>query len=484
MGALFLILFLLGNTKASGEPNRITQNFQAQINLPYPNAKALVRSVIYGNSLNGYFETEDLIFFQNNIKLDIVPPGYKHAIFFFVKMKDGSLKKIKQILFPRPFKTPLLKEEGEKIHGRFYTPYFLLTGSKRADDTQILFYIVNAEGEVVWVYAPENNERGILKQTGPGTFILGTRTRFAWIDSKGMLIKSLTPKVPPPPYSSEMIHDFLPLPNGKIATLHYITRKFFFLRGFLPEVNWIIGDAIVLVDSKTGEISYGWDSFQTHKIFDPWKSPPSVFFDDFGGENHFLFTQADSLSEFGERNFLLALKGTNQILLLDSDLHKVKASIGMTTENRYKIQNEKDRFYAPYPASSSQNGHILLIDHNPIKLRVLELALDQTRNQVSCVKEYFPSMQFYSKRRGSVFEVDNGKEIDAYFSNARNPEDRDYKNAFDYLAEFDRASGKEIASMRFISNYHSALRHSESYRAQPLEAIGRERFIGYQLVPQ
>ncbi len=465
-----LVFFLFFNFCSAQIPNN--NLFYSEINLNIKKNialdKASLASIIYGNSKYGYFETNDFIFQDGQLKASLIPPGYQANLEVYLKDRQNICQKIftcrpknKFVITPLNIEPSRMKKWKNRLP--FSTPFIILSGYTMAtkyrsnQKIQSCVYILNRYGELLWLYIPKypviaEYSQIIARQLYDGKYALlihlndihkNLKGYFEIIDLKNGLLKQFNPDEKFPEYIFH--HDFTPI--------DYFSEKFFvisyedrYINNRLRRVN-----KLCLLDMTKESLTV------------IWKGPPKDKFRN-NKKNYFNF---NSINYYPGQGLLISLHNPGEagrLILLD-DKFQTRWTLG-AKDTTYLPKTTKDIFYGQHDVHLLKNGHILLFNNGKQHQNnsgIIEIEIDPVKKTYSIIKKFNLDYPIFSKWHSSANKLNNGN-ILGFFAGTNNHA---------ALVEFDYETGKIVARMNSDVG--------GEYRAVPLDNIGTEKFLGYTL---
>jgi len=484
----WLAIVLLFPMPGSASPGVVATLREAErklvqtVSLPVP-AGAKVRSILYGNSRYGYFETDRIIVRGQSVSFEMVPPGYRFPIETW--LRGERLTKGRTLRPVSPF--PDGYDRVGELKGReFSSPFTLLVGKIRNGVQvpreprrfrKLFVYAVNRFGEPVWLYLPKKDfdsiELGLLAKTsGPGRYHIlryasSPRTAvYENVNSRGELLESSSFN------GVTFHHDFQVIPNERLLVFTQTFRSFRRPWDFLGPKFSFLGSELSLLDRRTGSVSRVWDPLSE---LNPFRDPHWNRSVSYSNDAHPLnpdrsdwwdIHHANSLESVEGKGFLVSLRNQSRVLLLDPTLGKVIWSVGPGPDNTFRTDGTDAEFRMQHHVTLLPNGNLQLFDIGGLGgSQILEVALDRSLGRARLVKRYVPDPPVWAVSRGSAFPLPNGNVLGLFYSGVEDPR-------FSEVIEFDGRTAKEVARLTIPFEITYA------QRAEPLSSIGNERYLG------
>jgi hypothetical protein len=490
----------------------ISQRFLTTVSFPYQGP--IPQHVVYGNEQYGYFRTDAIKLQRGWLAIELVPPGYRHAVNFYVRptvlgtqaQGPAGLQRLGEQAFTSPVPGIYQGLTGQVVHGRFSSNFFIVTGAlprgvywnhdfkthnpevfSRSRFRFSFTMILNRLGEIVWIHVPVDGKELfhsyiVAKQVGKGTYgmMLGKKAGyFQLVDYKGQIIRDIRSRDVKRPFT--MHHDFLMASNDSliaISSRRAVSQS--------PKAKSIgktfLADTLIQIDLL------GKDHRQVFDFLKIYRPAVNHFWtgDDEGDHKFYLwneqrvdfdFLHLNSIQQLSD-GYLVGVRNLNKVVMMDNKLNRVKWSLGWNEDDTFQIKSDEDRFHHMHTPLRLANGNIAMFDngYERSRSRVVEYELDFKRQQAKVAWSFAPSPRLYSKDRGSIAPLEN-RNIIAYFVNpvegTINPNPTPPR---DVLIEVDYRSRLEKARMVRTFNVLSP-----GYRAVPIDVIGTEEFIGANL---
>ena len=247
---------------------------------------------------------------------------------------------------------------------------------------------------------------------------------------------------------------FCLLPNGKLAYLHGVPRKWYLLNdlleiekileidGFKPNGHdWdfdnnghllLLGEASRNFDMSTlveggkenaeildlivqefdddFELLYTWNSADHFNILDG--NEQSQYLDFTESQIDYIHTNAISVDT--DTSFLISNRHMDEISKIDRRTGEIIWRLG-GKKNEFTFVNDEIRFSHQHSIRSLGNGNILLFDngnqHNPQISSAVEYAINESEKTATLVKRYYRNPNVYSNHQGTTQRVHNGNTI-------------------------------------------------------------------------
>lgn len=373
-----------------------------------------------------------------------------------------------------PISASLIQDPNIKIlHGKFTARYFLTNGHQGTTELgQSFVYVFDRTGKIVWEYFSTHNPYSkdirtrslVVKPTGSGQYgILHPyeASFFELIDKKKKVLMSRDFRLSKEP--TVFHHDFI-FRNGK-KILSFGNSRHFYRKWwkFWAAKNSFLGSPIIEFDFASNSPGVLWDYL---KNANPFRENDWVFSAQDSGaffqswyENRVEndFEHANSIEEIPGKGFLLSLRSQNKLMFLDGNSKEILWTLGPSRRNTFSTQQTEFEFYRQHHASFLKDGNLMLFDNGISRSRILILQINEKTRQARRVKEFVPHPMIHSEKHGSAFELENGNVLGFF------PSTKPNQNSPNYLIEFDRNSGKELARMSLDVGVNRV-----GYRAIPL----------------
>ena len=494
---------LLGTIKVQKKA-AVSERFVTKVAFPYQGARP--QSVIYGNDNYGYFKTKSFTMKGNSLVIELLPPGYRFEVGFFVRGGGAKgLKKIGDKRFISPVPEAYRSHMGRLNHGRFTPNYFMVAGAlprgqfwnpnfkprnpdiyKKSRYRFSFGMILNRFGEIVWLHVPVDGHELFhtyitMRQVRKGVYglLLGKKAGFFQkVNFDGQILHELRSRDAKEPFT--MHHDFWATSHDSIIAIS--SRK---AVSQTPKAKKIgktfLADTLIKVDLKQGQSRKVFDFL---KIYRPTVNP--FWTGDDEGDHKFVswnedkvdfdFLHLNSIEKLSD-GYLVGVRNLNKVVMMDPMFKRVKWSLGWNSDDTFQIKSDEDRFHHMHTPIQVANGNIALFDNGYKKerSRVVEYQLDYRNQKAHVVWSYTPNPSLYSKDRGSIHALKN-RNIVAYFVNPIENKGSEPVPPKDVLVEIDYR--KKIEKARMTRTFPVL---SPGYRAIPINEIGLEDYMGPSL---
>lgn len=468
-----------------------------------------VTSVLYGNKEYGYFETKDFKVDGSTLKVDLIPPGYKSKINFFIRNGTGVNSRV---AFARSEKwnDPIPKLlngfnavtvtgvpswnflarlgylETEKYLKYSWLPasYFLKWFGPEWFDLNTprtpILYILNFHNEIVWAQTlldangkPQKIISLVLKPLGPRKF--GVISERLDSGSEFQILDTTEPSLPSKvvfPFDGFQVptHD-LAYRKGKIYTIGKKIQEVKLVPNLLPSwTTLVMGSTINEVDLERETMTEVFDSFS---LFSPLQEP------DWKGRaishrNYQLpslnevrpleMTHANSLHYNPGKGFLVFFRRLNKLVALDESF-KFLWSMGYSRTNSFQVIEKEEAYFGPHSATLLDPKHILLFDNGLSKSRLVIMALEKESGLAVRARAFYPEPPIFSPNSGSAGQIENGNFF-GYFPPRKEPSPS-------YFVDFDQYTGREISRLEFEKNLLPT-----SFSNWTVSTLGNEVYLG------
>ena len=307
------------------------------------------------------------------------------------------------------------------------------------DEEQAYIVVIDDESNIVWYYASPNP----IADTPYGLQAIQQKTNYNLVYYLGRpplpcCLREITPageivdSLSYSDFDGIPHHDHIVLSDNTILYLAWTNRIIDDTANGGESETVVEGDALRIWDQNTGithEIWNAFDALSTDTRLNWTTNPvatmpgtPSV------GENlkpiHWTFGSSLSIGPRG--NYILALKGLNQIISIAPDLQSIEWKLG-GPDSDFMFSDITDQPYNFHTVSQLPNGNILVFDNGLDRpegeggefSRALELKLDHERLIAKKVWEYRPDPDVFARLRSSAFRLSNGNTFINFDTNPR-----------------------------------------------------------------
>jgi len=477
------------------------------LRLDLPSDHVLTR-IVFGNEKYGFFTSKNFKVSNRQVDLDFIPPGYEWSIKFYgiATTPNGEASIfLGQWSGKNPTPVELKVFEGNRTSGLISIPFFLLAGkwedrgyafmnvplpnprsiwrklkSQSEFYGSVFPYILNNNGEIIWFVPPSrfvglrNGSTSIVKYEGQGHFSMSLGDYFEPFDFSqfnelGEMDRHFSDERQI--LETRLHHDYF---NTNSDTLYFLSSS---IRNFpdksdpSKQVEYR-GDLIQKLNLKTKELGTVWDSFDYFKPSDQFEKvrPDALEFEEFSfsKSNVVDFTHSNSLQFIPRIGVLVSMRNLNKVALLSSDLSKLIWTVGNQEDDSFQIRPPFE-LYGQHHATITEEGTMLIFNNGRKKSEVLELDISKPKEAAVKMSFSLPDAT-HSRRWGAAYATSKDRIVGEFFS--------DYY--FDFskvtLAEFDRNTGKMLASMELFKWVSNAIA-----RVEPMNQLGDATYIGHSL---
>lgn len=480
----------------------ITQELHRVVSLPARRSLS-VTEIIYGNDQYGYFSTSKFVRKKDKIDVELLPPGYKFPIFFYITYRNANgnvTVKVGKKQFKSPVPKPFLSSNAQLTQGTFSSNYFLVTDSRlkksltdpgyktndpavfRKDKYRFTYVsILNRFGEVVWLHIPNDDNSpfssyiNVKKVTKDRyAYMLGKKAGYyAEINSKGQLIRELNSKDRNQPFT--MHHDFIWSPKN----LMFLSNRHAYTENRFGKKSTYLSDVVRNFDFSNAKAEVNYDFLENFMV----KSNPILSIDEKDDKKFVLwgkpkadfeFIHTNSITEIPGKGFLMSLRNLNKLVFFNKDFKKILWTMGPNKQDSLKLK-KSDSFEHLHTPQLLGNNQVLLFDNGVVRKesRIALYQFDTNLNRARLMWQYSPTPKLYAKNRSSVTALDNGNFLAYFVSPVVGKNDSPTKPNQDYLIEISPKTNREVA--RMVRTFQTL---SPGYRATPLDTLSSEKFLG------
>lgn len=488
---------------------------------------SLVKTIQYGNSSYGYFETNNFISSKEGVLFSFIPPGRKKAIEFYAVYEGGERVNLGTRTFDN-FLPPFIRFTDYVVKRPMSVPFMLGSGkfpvSRKGEKIQFQTFpvILNRLGEVVWAYVPHKKaafRKGspVLNMIRPGRLaILYPHQGFEVIDiKKGLELTRYFPKSILQT-SQSYHHDFEPTRDDK--TILVLKNEIEGLRDIAPlfyqkeslsdfwqdiillfsPIQWVKSPYLIKYDFLSGKekerIPLSNSLFSTISSFQYIHSPKveelrrrkiqTLLPPNLRGSQKFEDKGLDvyHVNSFHQYKGRTLVSMPYLCLLLELDEKGEGLFIGSKKLGLF-FENPKDQFCLQHHVSYLSENEILLFDNygptlfkGEAQSRVLKLEITRSERRVRKIWEY--NLGEMSHSRGSAFKLVN-ENLFIYAPADKSKQTQMYVGKVFEISQKDGKIQGEIQIKTPKLANEDFFEMSDSYKYRPLYQIHDEKFVGY-----
>lgn len=471
--------------------------------------------ILYGNERIGFFKASDWEVKNGKLIIRFLPPTYSGAISFYTLANNKKTK-----LYTTTYRAPLWPEQflyNPVVTGRTNIP-FILTNIGVSLPQATLYYpiIINSLGELLWVFAEASEKIMFIYPPSLKVFkngdllIMGRRWQSSLLRAtiSGEILRRED-------YASKGRDYFFTHPvfideaNSRILAFTYDCRSLsrwqdpspvfsglfgFFRRFYLPRRS-ILGSRLIEIEAQN--LIYKkelWNSFQS---FNPKKdrnlamdsstgdrflfiTEPHDYYNflqdqaPFGDEKYYCDSEwlhENNIQYIPGKGYLLSLKTTSKIVLLDESARSIVWSLGADEDSTFKL-SFKETFYQQHAAFLDKNDTVFLLDNGgqtvgqrneDLHSRVLGINLNFTETKAKITYSHMFNMRFKQVLRGDISLLSD-TEMFVYLPGS-------YSGLETYRV-IDLPTNKNSYTLSFWRRYYN-----KNIRAVPLYGLGNDQMV-------
>jgi hypothetical protein len=200
-------------------------------------------------------------------------------------------------------------------------------------------------------------------------------------------------------------HDFVELPDGTVAFLSQDSRV-------QDDGSEVLGDAIVELDTESGDLEQIWSSWDT--LTEP---PPSLTPDEPLDWTHANALDYDPIHD----TYSVSLLALNAIVTIDRETGELAEQVG-GLDSDYTLLETSDRFIERQHQFEFLGDHLLVFDNGPtedMESRAVEFSLDADLGTAKVEWVYTGSQSMYCPVQGDVNRLQDGSTLITWSSAGR-----------------------------------------------------------------
>ena len=347
---------------------------------------------------------------------------------------------------------PPLAAVPVRVRGRSSQP-LILSNFRRWD--RLAYVIFRDEtGSVVWYWQGPGHPKVVDRLPGGDLIVLHGGGRISVMTPLGEVVNREQSD-----RWRNRHHDVTVLDDGRMI---YPSRKSLFVddsaNGGAADTKLAV-DRLLVYDPESGSVEPVWDAKEVWDMTDPNQRAPGRY----RGRGFSWWTHLNSVSAGPRGNWILSLRGRNQVISLSPDFRTIEWQLH-GPDSDFAFPNPADRFYGQHTASQLANGNVLLFDNGWERpeaeggrySRALELRLDAAAGTAVKAWEYRLDPDTYTYKWGSAYRLSNGNTL-VNFGQVKTDHDPVT------IVEVDAAGG-EVFRLESLTGWRG---HYRAYAASP-----------------